>query len=118
MAPSVVKRVYGRPCLGPGVPPFVDEMFGRTKARIRAATLPHSEAEVLFASDASDGAGSSGGAGACWTGGDGSMLLNVDGKLPADPVELMNDPGGGALEYGGIRALHRAATCPGWPKLS
>lgn len=58
---------------------------------------PHSQAEEHLASDASDGASGSGGAGASCAGAGGNPLTNVEGKLPADPVALTKDPGGGEL---------------------
>lgn len=47
-----------------------------------------------LASGSSDGTGELGGAGDCWAGAGATPLLNVEGKLPSDPVKLTNDSGG------------------------
>lgn len=77
--------------------------------------LAQSDVEVLPASEFSDGPCGSGGARAGWAGAGGSPPPNVAAKSPVGrPVELTNEPWGGALK----NAVHRVATCPGWSHLS
>lgn len=81
--------------------------------------LPHSEAGVLlFALDPPEGPGCSGGAGARWTSADESPLPNIRRKLPAEPVDLINDQGEQELENIGVRAAHRADMRQVCPNLS